>query len=239
MPKAGRSLNVRGFIVTVAVLIASAQIASAQTGTSFGTGSTGSTGSSFGTSTGSSSSSTRTSTSSGSTSSTGGTSSGTGMATTTPINRSTTGGNTNQAANTGFVGASSSQNFVGGTRQATQNQGQNRQFQAFQPSQTTQNTQSQTGTPRQVRTSLRMAFAFPAATIAQQTGTVSSSNSVSLSRFTTNRPELAGINVNVSNTGEAILTGTVASTEASRLAANLVRLQPGVRKVNNQLGVGQ
>lgn len=214
MPKAVGSLKVAGFLVIGAILMASAPSASAQNSGSV-------TGSGSGTANQTP------------------TTSGLGPEKATPIDRSASGGNTNQAENTGFVGASSSQNFVGGTRQATQNQGQNRQFQAFQPSQTTQSTQTQTGTPRQVRTSLRMAFAFPAATIAQQTGTLSSSNSVSLSQFTTNRPELAGINVDLTNTGEAVLTGTVASTEASRLAANLVRLQPGVRKVNNQLGVGQ
>lgn len=164
--------------------------------------------------------------------------SGIGRTPNTPIDRSNP-GSTNQASTTGFVGGSSAETFVGGTRQATQTQGQNRQFQAFQPTQTTQSSQSQqTGTPRQVRTSLRLAFTFPAATGAQQSGSLDSANSVSLSRFASNRPELSGINVNVTNTGEAVLTGTVASTEASRLAANLVRLQPGVRKVNNQLGVG-
>lgn len=223
MQKTARLLKFGGLFVAVVVVLASTEDAFGQSG-STGTGSTGS-----------GSTSTRT-TSSGSTS--GGTTSGTSLTSNTPINRSTT-GNTNQAATTGFVGGSSAETFVGGSRQATQTQGQNRQFQAFQPTQTTQNSQSQqTGTPRQVRTSLRLAFTFPAATAAQQSGSLDSANSVSLSRFAATRPELSGINVNVTNTGEAVLTGSVASTEASRLAANLVRLQPGVRKVNNQLGVG-
>jgi osmotically-inducible protein OsmY len=226
MQKTVRLLKFSGLLLAVVVVLASGDTALAQFG-STGTGTTG---------TSSGSTSTRTSTSSGSTS--GGTSSGIGLTTNTPINRSTT-ANSNQADTTGFVGGSSAETFVGGSRQATQSQGQNRQFQAFQPTQTTQNSQSQqTGTPRQVRTSLRLAFTFPAATAAQQSGSLDSANSVSLSRFAATRPELNGINVNMTNTGEAVLTGTVASTEASRLAANLVRLQPGVRKVNNQLGVG-
>lgn len=163
-----------------------------------------------------------------------------GLAAPTPIDRSAASSNTNQASNTGFVGASSSQNFVGGTRQANQTQGQNRQFQAFQANQNNQSSQSQqSGTPRSVRTSLRMAFSFPAATAAQQTGSLAPANSLTLSRFEFDRPELSGINVNMTNTGEVILTGNVATTEASRLAANLMRLQPGVRKVNNQLAVTQ
>lgn len=230
MQNTSRLIKIGGLLFAVSVILAAAESASAQG--SSGSGSSGS--SSFGT--GSSSSSGSSSSTSGNTS--GNSSSGIGLTANTPITRSAT-GNTNQASSTGFVGGNSAQTFVGGSRQATQNQGQNRQFQAFQPSQTTQSTQTQTGTARQVRTSLRMAFAFPAATVAQQTGTLSSSNSVSLSQFATNRPELAGISVNLSSSGEAVLTGTVVSTEASRLAANLVRLQPGVRKVDNQLGVGQ
>ncbi|MFN9719368.1 MAG: BON domain-containing protein [Planctomycetota bacterium] len=200
-------------------------------GQSFGTGGSGSSSSSTG-----SSSKTSSSTSSSSRTSSG--TSGAGLTSTTPINRAVTSSGTNQASSTGFVGASSSENFVGGARQANQSQGRNRQFQAFQPSQNMQSSQSQqTGTSRSVRTSLRMAFPFPAAAVAQQSGALAPSNSLELSRFELDRPELTGINVNMSGTGEVILPGAVPSTEASRLAANLIRLQPGVRKVNNQLAV--
>jgi len=37
--------------------------------------------------------------------------------------------------------------------------------------------------------------------------------------------------------GVAVLTGSTLSTESKRLAANLIRLQPGVRKVDNQVAV--
>ncbi len=232
-------LTVRQFVKAFGFLLACAVVAGTSEtahGQSFGTGSSGS-----GSSTSSSSSSTRSTTSSTSSGSTGSSnSSGIGLTTNTPIDRSATSSNTNQASDTGFVGASSSQNFVGGTRQANQTQGQNRQFQAFQANQNNQSSQSQqSGTPRSVRTTLRMAFSFPAATAAQQTGSLAPANSLTLSRFEFDRPELSGINVNMTNTGEVILTGNVATTEASRLAANLVRLQPGVRKVNNQLAVTQ
>lgn len=143
-----------------------------------------------------------------------------------------------QNAATGFVGSNSSEAFVGGVRQATNQRATNRQFAAFQNTQNTSNTQSsQTGTPRSIRTTLRVAFAAPSGTLAQQTGVLADSNSVQLTQFHSNRPELSGVNVELTANGVAVLTGTSPSTETSRLAANLVRLQPGVRKVSNQIAV--
>ena len=145
-----------------------------------------------------------------------------------------------QNAATGFVGSNSSQAFVGGARQATNQQATNRQFGAFQNTQNTSNTQSsQTGTPRSIRTTIRISFAAPSGTFAQQTGVLAYSNSVQLTQFSSNRPELSGINVELTADGVAVLTGTSPSIDTSRLAANLVRLQPGVRKVNNQIAVAR
>lgn len=143
-----------------------------------------------------------------------------------------------QNAATGFVGGNASQAFVGGAREATNQQANNRQFGAFQDTQNTSNTQSsQSGTPRSIRTAMRIAFAAPSGTFAQQTGILAYSNSVQLTQFSTNRPELSGVKVELTADGVAVLTGTSPSTDTSRLAANLVRLQPGVRKVNNQIAV--
>ena len=143
-----------------------------------------------------------------------------------------------QNAATGFVGGNASQAFVGGAREATNQQANNRQFGAFQDTQNSSNTQSsQSGTPRSIRTAMRIAFAAPSGTFAQQTGVLAYSNSVQLTQFSTNRPELSGVKVELMADGVAVLTGTSPSTDTSRLAANLVRLQPGVRRVNNQIAV--
>ena len=145
-----------------------------------------------------------------------------------------------QNAATGFVGGNASQAFVGGAREATNQRATNRQFGAFQNTQNTSNTQSsQTGTPRSIRTTIKIAFAAPSGTFAQQAGALAASNSVQLTQFSTNRPELSGVNVELTADGVALLTGTSPTAEASRLAANLVRLQPGVRKVNNQIAVAR
>ena len=139
-----------------------------------------------------------------------------------------------------FIGGNATQAFVGGAREATGQQSTNRQFQAFQAAQTQANTQSQqSGTPREVRTVLRIGFNFPTASAAQQTGSLASANSLSLSRFSQHRPELAGVNVRLNGDGIAVLTGSLPTIESSRLAANLMRIQPGVRKIDNQIAVIQ
>lgn len=136
-----------------------------------------------------------------------------------------------------FIGANATQGFVGGARQATNQQGSDRQFQAIQNDQSQQSTSQQTGTPREIRSTLRVGFAFPTASQSQMIGRLADANVASLTRFTPSRPELAGIDVEMSSGGVAILTGSATTLETSRLAANLIRLQPGVRKVKNQIVV--
>ncbi len=167
---------------------------------------------------------------SGTSSLTGSTASKTGAA-------GTTGANSKGTAAQSFVGGNASQNFVGGARQATNQQQNNRQMQQFQTQQQG-NTQTQsTGTPRAIRTSMTIGFSFPTASASQLSGRLANANSLSLGRFTSTKPEFANVNVSLNSNGVAVLTGSSPTTEASRLAANLVRIQPGVRKVDNQLTV--
>ncbi len=202
-----------------------------------GMGTSGLTGTTFGT----------TGTTTGITGTTNRTSTGTTGTTGTTGNTGTTGqaaGNgqtgTSNTATQNFVGGNAAQNFVGGSRQATNQQGTNRQFQAFQNTQQGMNQgMSTTGTPRQVRTALRIGFSFPNATSAQASGNLAAANQANLSRYVITRPEFTGINVNMTPEGVAVLTGSTDSVEASRLAANLLRLQPGVRGVDNQLAVNR
>ena len=139
-----------------------------------------------------------------------------------------------------FIGSNAAEAFVGGAREATGQQSTNRQFQAFQDNQTASSAETQqTGTPREIRTVLAISFNYPTALMAQQTGRLASANSLSLVRFSSTRPELSGINVSLTSQGTAILTGALPTVESRRLAANLIRLQPGVRKVENQIAVAQ
>ena len=154
-------------------------------------------------------------------------------------------GSNNSTATTGnaaqaFVGGNATETFIGGARQSTNQQGMNRQFAQFQASQALTNTQSQqTGTPRSIRTVMNIGFKFPTASLSQQSGRLAAANSLDLSRFSASHPELAGVSVEMNSLGIAVLKGSLPTTEAGRLAANLIRIQPGVRKVENQIAVYQ
>lgn len=176
---------------------------------------------------------------SGTTNSNSGTTNGSGLSSTGTSGLNVPAGTSNTASQS-FVGGNAAQTFVGGSRQATNQQGTNRQFQAFQNTQQGMNQgTSTTGTPRQVKTALRVGFSFPTATSAQASGRLAAGNQASLSRYVTTRPEFTGINVDMNSEGVAVLTGSADSVEASRLAANLMRLQPGVRRVDNQVAVNR
>jgi hypothetical protein len=136
-----------------------------------------------------------------------------------------------------FIGANATQGFIGGATQVTNQPGNNRQFQAIQNNMSQQNAPQQTGTPREIRTTLRVGFAYPTASQSQMTGRLANANLASLSRFVSSRPELADVSVALQADGVAVLTGSVPSAETSRLAANLIRLQPGIRKVENQIAL--
>ncbi|MCA9034032.1 MAG: BON domain-containing protein [Planctomycetaceae bacterium] len=137
----------------------------------------------------------------------------------------------------GFVGGAQQDGFVGAIRESTLNTNSgNRQFRAITDQQTNRNLQTQqTGTPRTVPVSIRLGFATPSA------GATSNSfpeiNSASLDLFSIANPAFSSIRVSMTDAGVATLSGTASSPDVRRLAGNLIRLQPGVRKVNNQVAV--
>jgi hypothetical protein len=137
----------------------------------------------------------------------------------------------------GFVGGNQSQTFVGAGQQQGNRANTNRQFQ-FQAAQNNSMQSSQsTGTPRQVKTALRVNFSFPGTSQAGSRGMLAQANAASLDRYVTRYPQLSGIAVSLQPDGVAVLSGETASAETGRLAENLVRLQPGVRRVENQTSV--
>ncbi len=136
-----------------------------------------------------------------------------------------------------FVGSNQTQTFIGATSAAGGQGGRtNRQFQAVQNTQTTNRGGSTTtGTPRAIRSALRVSFDFPQPE--QSNIGRAAANRVSLQRFLLRRPELAGVTLQQESNGVVILTGEVEDAETRRLAAGLIRLQPGVRGVMNQLSL--
>ncbi|MFN9235041.1 MAG: BON domain-containing protein [Planctomyces sp.] len=147
------------------------------------------------------------------------------------------GGQTTNTQAQGFVGGSGAQNFVGGGMQGNSNRS-NRQFQAFQSNQGMMNQgMGTTGSPRQIRTALRVNFSSPGARGLQTAGQTAPAAQAALQKISARNPQLTGLSVSLNANGVAVLQGTVPSAEASRLAANLLRLQPGVRSVDNQATV--
>ncbi|MFN8709697.1 MAG: BON domain-containing protein [Planctomyces sp.] len=142
--------------------------------------------------------------------------------------------NTNRAAQT-FVGGNQNGNFVGGAREATTGTNMNRQFRGITDNTQPQQTQQQTGAPRQRPFAMRIGFPFPP--VLTEAAQLNEINAASMTPFTSNRPELSSVNVVVSSDGSATLSGNVPDADARRLAANLVRLQPGVRRIRNEIAV--
>lgn len=155
--------------------------------------------------------------------------------TTEALGGSTTGGIGNgpalEAGN--FIGGTSFEDFVGAA--LTTDRNGNRQFQALNaadvPTATNRNT---TGTPRTVPTTIRIGFAYPKPTAGQG---LTGINGPIIRSVASYRPEFQSVSVSVDARGIATLTGSVPNAAAQRLAANLVRLRPGVRKVDNKLAV--
>jgi osmotically-inducible protein OsmY len=58
-----------------------------------------------------------------------------------------------------------------------------------------------------------------------------------LTQSVTTTQQIKGLNVQVDDQGLATLTGQVESEAARRLAENLIRLEPGIRAVRNELTV--
>jgi hypothetical protein len=85
-----------------------------------------------------------------------------------------------------------------------------------------------------IRPTQRIAFSYRAATPAAATTRVTAQ----LGRVVSRRPELAGVTPVTDDAGRVVLRGTVANDEARALAAALVRLEPGVGEVVNELTVG-
>jgi hypothetical protein len=142
-------------------------------------------------------------------------------------------GGSNAAAS--FIGQNAAAGFVGGALESSIASNINRQFRALQSLATpTGGTQQQTGTPRQVPVSFRVGFTYPAVS---ESVSLSGPKGISISQFATRRPELQSVQVALSEAGVATLSGTVPDSANRRLAENLMRIEPGVRSVVNQIEV--
>ncbi|MBA3312655.1 MAG: BON domain-containing protein [Planctomycetaceae bacterium] len=138
---------------------------------------------------------------------------------------------TGRAANAGFVG-----NAQVGQQQANMN-AFNQMFQGLQRGGNADG--RATGQPDaerfQIRPTLRVGFDYTPVT-----ATASITNPKFVTRFsgiTQRRPQLAGVNISSDDEGRVVLRGTVANEDSKSLAAALLRFEPGVREVVNELTV--
>lgn len=166
----------------------------------------------------------------------GATTSGEGSATTSgDLSSEADGAEAGANRATGFIGGGAADNgFVGGG--AESDFVSSRRFQGIQQEQINKSTTAQSsGSPRRVPVSFRVGFQVtrnPGSSLLIRKGTRTPLQKVAVSR-----PELRGINVAVDAKGVAVLTGVAPDPAAVRLAANMVRLRAGVRRVQSQVRV--
>lgn len=138
-----------------------------------------------------------------------------------------------QVGQNAFVGGNN-QGFVGNRLSGQQNAGtQGPQFGNLSRSTQRPTQQQQTNTQRKtMRPQYRVGFAAPPI----QAGEVETKLQTSLSDLPIlkDRP---GVQVSVSQSGVVSLSGVVSSDHERKLLAAFVRLEPGVREVDNQLAV--
>lgn len=138
-------------------------------------------------------------------------------------------------------------NLGGSTLQNTTGAGQNTlpggsQFGGGRNQGTNRNSQRGGTTSRSIRPSLRLGFT----PIVRPSADVSRAISRSFSRIATRtlrigetNPALRNVRVIPGKAGQLTLTGVVPTAAARRLAANILRMEPGVRSVTNNLQVAQ
>lgn len=86
---------------------------------------------------------------------------------------------------------------------------------------------------KRVRPRHRVAFSFNTPSMASAKASLDVRFSLLLDR----RPEFRGVKIVAGKAGELTLSGRVPDATARRMAVALVRMEPGVRKVTNQLSV--
>lgn len=158
------------------------------------------------------------------------------------LNQQSTFGLQGQGQQNGMVGARNTQQFLGANQAGQQNQQQQnqsrnrnnrgRQNQGMDPNDPNgMNRQGQEqDSRRSIRPQQKVAFDVPKIPYEELNTTLNS-------RFdrVTRQPALRNVTVDLDADGVVVLRGEVATPSQKQLAANMVRLEPGVKKVRNEL----
>ena len=139
-----------------------------------------------------------------------------------------------QIGQNAFVGQGNTGQFIG-SRQAGTQQGQNTMPRFTQAGGGGQGFQQQqpTTNARRIRPRYRVAFDYDTLT----TDTIAERSRQQVQTFETTFDLPDSITVELADGGTVILRGQAESAEMSRLIANVMRLEPGVRDVKNELVV--
>lgn len=141
----------------------------------------------------------------------------------------TTGLSTQEGA---FVGAGDLESFIGAG--VTTDRNGNRQFRSITNPTIATGGNRQTGTPRIKRTQLRIAFQYPQPAFLPL---VRQRQQLAIRQVATVRPSLNSVSVRIDDRGIATLSGAAPDAASRRLAANLLRLEPGVRRIRNDIAI--
>ena len=159
------------------------------------------------------------------------------------LNQQSTFGLQGQGQQNRMVGSANTQQFLGanpsqgnGQQNQQQNQSRNRnnrgrQNQGMDPNDPNgMNQQGQDDSRRSIRPQQKVSFDVPKIPYEELNTTLNS-------RFerVTRQPALRGVTVDLDADGVVVLRGEVATPSQKQLAANMVRLEPGVKKVRNEL----
>jgi hypothetical protein len=127
----------------------------------------------------------------------------------------------------GQAGATGGQNAGGRNRGG----GGNRQLDPAMLNQMNGGQGGGTGQQPMIRPRLKTGFSYPAANVAE----VVTSTKIRFDKLTTRHPQLSQVELAQGENGTVILTGQVDSEAVAKLAERLIRLEPGVRKIQNDL----
>lgn len=140
-------------------------------------------------------------------------------------NQPTAGGNTNATQQNAFNNARNLQRL-------------NQQFNRSSQNRNTGNTQ---GT-RTIRPSLRLGFTptpRPFKDLQESLGKRLKALSSRIPSLASGRPEYASVKFDFAKQGEVVLSGSVPNEDASSLLANILRMEPGVSSVRNDLKISK
>ena len=84
-----------------------------------------------------------------------------------------------------------------------------------------------------IRPRLRIAFAYPKPSVSVAVTMISTR----FEKLNSRLPSLSGVRTETGAVGEVTLQGTVGSANTRKLAEIMARMQPGVRKVHNELSI--